>query len=108
MNSNNPFLQNDNINSSNFHLLSQNNTFSNNNSSTNISSSLFNFKINAQKSNNRVNPFLNKNNNEFNFISSNNSNNSFAMGINLKKPGGNSYSSIFADNKSRKINGFFN
>ena len=105
LNSNNPFITNNNMNSSNSQMINQNNTFSNNNSSTNNSSSLFNFKINTQEGSNRVNPFLDNNNNGFNFMSSNNS---FAMGINLKKPGGNSYSSMFDDNKSRKINGFFN
>ena len=39
---------------------------------------------------------------------SNNSNNSFAMGVNMKKTGGNNYGSIFDDNKPRKTNGFFN
>ncbi len=71
----------------------------------NNTNTLFNFKINDQGDSNRVNPFLENNNKGFNF---NNSSSSFAFGVNLKEPGGNSYISIFDDNKSRKINGFFN
>ena len=101
INSNNPFLTNNNNSISQ----SFNQSTFNDNSSSNNTNTLFNFKINDQGESNRVNPFLENNNKGFNF---NNSSSSFALGVNLKKPGGNNYTSIFDDNKSRKINGFFN
>ena len=107
LNSNNPFIKDDNLASSNSPIFGKNNFNDNNNSSTNNSNSLFSFKINAPEGSSKVNPFL-SNKNGFDFGSSNNSNNAFAMGVNLKKPGGNSYISIFDDNKPRKIDGFFN
>ena len=102
LNSNNPFIKSQ--DSSNSPIFGQNN-FSDINNSASNSGGLFNFKINTQE-NDKVNPFL-ANKNGFDFSSSNNSNNAFAMGVNMKKPGGNNYS-IFDDNKSRKVNGFYN
>ena len=107
LNSNNPFLKNDNLPSSNAQIFGSSNINNNNNSSSNNSNSLFSFKINAPEGNDKVNPFL-SNKNGFDFGSSNKSNNAFAMGVNMKKPGGNNYISIFDDNKPRKIDGFFN
>ena len=98
----NPFIQNS--DSSNFQNFDKNNFGDKNNSS--ISGPLFNFRPNTQESNN-VNPFL-VNRNGFDLNSSNNSNNAFAMGVNKKKTQGNNYISLFDDNKSRKVNGFYN
>ena len=101
-NNSNPFFKNNDPSLINSPVFGNNN----NNTSSSNTNVLFNFKLNTQESN-KVNPFL-TNKNGFDFSSSNNSNNSFAMGVNMRKNGNNNYTSIFDDNRSRKVNGFYN